>query len=78
MSKTPWGSIDVHAGERVFVGRERLASLVRLLRNEAPAGVSFRDAVSGAAVTDATEVNWSQFPLQEAMDATQAYGGGRS
>jgi hypothetical protein len=78
MARSPWGAIDVHVEGRVLTGRERLAALVRWLRGEPPAGSTFHDVAGGAMLTAPTQVNWNQFPLQEAMAAVDEQSGSKA
>lgn len=53
-------------------GRLRLAALFLFLRSEAPAHVVVR-ATNDAIITDPLAVEWANFPLQEAIEATKAH-----
>lgn len=55
--------------DHAVVGRERLVVLFRWLRREQPADAEFVDAVSGNRVDNPMAIDWSLFPLQEAIDA---------
>lgn len=74
MSRLRWTNIAIHLGEDApaLEGAERLAALFLWLRNEAPAHVVVRTA-AGLPVADPLAVNWASFPLQEAIEATQAH-----
>lgn len=65
----PWNSIIVRPEREgpALEGRRRLAVLFRWLRNEAPGHVIVLDA-GGRPISDPLEVNWANFPIQDAMD----------
>jgi len=47
----------------------RLAALYRFQNGEAPAGLRFVDPSRAAAVTDPAEIDWTHFPVLDALEA---------
>jgi hypothetical protein len=50
-------------------GADRLAALYRFQNGEAPAGLRFVDPRRQAAVTDPAEIDWTHFPVLDALEA---------
>ena len=72
-TKPLWRTIDVRRrrGPDLVEG-ERLAALVRWLRGEASPENQFFDPASGSVLCDPMDVNWAQFPLQDALEEAPA------
>jgi hypothetical protein len=74
MRKPHWSALAVRLRDGPeLAGGKRLAVLLRLLRGEAPGGAHFSTA-RGDVVTDAEDVSWADFPLQDAADADRDLG----
>jgi hypothetical protein len=67
VTKPRWGDVQVRSNETVLAGRERLVALFRWLRGETSPGVEF--VIAQRETVDRTSVDWSNFPLSDAVDA---------
>ncbi len=70
-----WNSIGVRQGARRLTGPARLVALLRWKRGDVLLGVSFFDTANeDRELVDPGSVNWSDFPVGEALDALNASG----
>lgn len=69
MSRPHWDTIDARLGESVLTGPERLDLPFRWLRGEASPDCSYVHRVSRQVFLDPMDVNWSSFPLEDALRA---------
>jgi hypothetical protein len=69
-----WSTVTVHIGPENFVldGSIRLAALFRWLRKETPSQVAIMGP-GGDPITDPLAVNWHAFPMETAIEATDAF-----
>ncbi len=72
----PWHSITVRPEREgpALEGRKRLALLFRWLRNEAPDHMVVLDT-AGRPIQDPLQVNWANFPIQDAVDDARGGNG---
>ena len=69
MSRPHWETIETCLGESVLTGPERLNLLFRWLRGEASPDCSYVHRVTRQVLIDPMDVNWSSFPLEDALRA---------
>jgi hypothetical protein len=74
MGAIRWADVTVRCGPREAVSAERLGILLRWLRGDVLLGFSFVNVGAGAAVADAFAVDWSCFPIEEALRALEGRG----
>jgi hypothetical protein len=71
--KTCWKTLRLQApgdaGARAVSRSDRLAALYRFQNGEAPAGLVLVDPRHEAVVTDPADVDWTHFPLVDALEA---------
>jgi hypothetical protein len=68
-----WTTLDVRMNDgQSLEGGMRLAAMFLWLRGEASTQLAFVDPASGTRLTDPMAVNWRDFPLEEAIEASRA------
>jgi hypothetical protein len=75
VTRPRWTKVTLRLGNQgaALDGDIRLAALLRWLRSEAPPHLAVFDP-AGLPLTGPEEVDWANFPLEEALLAAQAVG----